>query len=61
MAKMEAAKKGKEGTDEYIDTMLDTYDTIKAATGNEDAAAGMLSLLSGGDFESATIKEMEAA
>jgi hypothetical protein len=41
--------------------MLDTYDTIKAATGNEDAAAGMLSLLSGGDFESATVKEMEEA
>jgi hypothetical protein len=42
--------------------MMDTYDAIKNATGgSEDTAAGMLSLMSGGDFESATIKEMEAA
>jgi hypothetical protein len=41
--------------------MMDTYDAIKAATGNENAAAGLLSLMSGGDFESATVAEMEAA
>jgi hypothetical protein len=60
MAKMEAAKKGKEDTDDYISVMLDTFNAIKSIEGN-DTAAGMLSLLSGGNFESATMAEIKAA
>ena len=56
-----AAKEGKANADAYVDTMMDAYESIKQATGDENAAAGMLSLLSGDNFESATIAEIEAA
>jgi hypothetical protein len=40
--------------------MLKTYNNLENIYG-ETAAAGMLSLLSGGDFESATMAEIKAA
>lgn len=60
---LEATKKGKQETDKYISQMMDIYNTIKdnADQNGELAATGMLSLLSGGNFDTATYEEIEAA
>jgi hypothetical protein len=62
LAEATATEKGKKEADAYIDRMMDTYETIKQdSAGGEKAAAGMLALMSGNNFDQATVEEMKAA
>ena len=64
LSRLEGTKQGKSGADAYIEQMMNVYDRIKedsTVKNSEAAAAGILSLLSSGNFDNATMAEIKAA
>jgi hypothetical protein len=64
LSRLEGTKQGKSGADAYIEQMMNVYDRIKedsTVENSEAAAAGILSLLSSGNFDNATMAEIKAA